>query len=110
MLPLTFQRVVNRSRPLGRRFALGRSALSPLVSALGAVAALFRNSAFLWRAQLDPRPTGFRQTDGNRPLGRPRAPFSFAHMVHFFADEFPCLRPPGLPLPPRFLSPLPRFL
>jgi hypothetical protein len=45
-----------------------------------------------WTSKFHASASRFRESDGNRLLGRSRAVLAFTNVVHLFADEFASLR------------------
>src|SRR5207253_3152549 len=105
----SFQGAMNRTRPLGRGWALRRCTVAARIGALGTLARPFAGFAFPRRRQIYARAPCLRQTDGDRLLGRTRSMLAFADVVHFLAHKLTGLCRGRLPLALILPRPLERF-
>jgi hypothetical protein len=80
--------------------------LSFFVVAFRVAARFIAGAALLGRRELDPRPPGFGEPDGDGLFGRAGTVLSFADMVKLFADKFARLGGGRLALILVFMRPL----
>src|SRR3954463_119050 len=92
VFPFALKGMLDGAGAVGGRFSFRRGAVAAGIGPLGAFARPLAGLSFFWRRQINAGPASFRQTDGNRLLGRSGSVLAFANVLDRLPHELSGLR------------------